>query len=139
MSSGLTKKECILIAERFVRSGFKGISCSFLETSAAPKNPKSSLGNLVASSVTEAELKSLSDNEKFRARPASKEEMADGDRLTKVMLISGFTKDQAQIIYLRSFLFLPWNVIADKFRTDWVHARRMYDDALYIIYNKANL
>lgn len=139
MSSGLTRKERIMIAERFVRSGFKGISCSFLETRAEPKNPKSSLGNLVASTVTEAELNSLSDNEKFRARPATREEMTDGDKLTHVMLVSGFTKEQAKIIYLRSFLDLPWKVIALKFNTDWAHARRMYDDALIIIYNKANL
>lgn len=81
----------------------------------------------------------MTEQEAFKSRSATRQEMADSDKLVHVMLISGLTKEQAKIIYLRSFHRLPWKVIAEKFNTDWAHARRMYDDTLYIIYNKANL
>lgn len=132
----LTRKECILIAEAFVRSGFKGLSVSHTET---PANVKSSLGNLVASVVTREEIEALSEQEQFRRRDATRQELQDADRLTAVMLISGLTKDQAKILYLRAFHVMPWKVIALKFNTDWAHVRRMYDDALHLIYHKAKL
>lgn len=132
----LTRKECILIAEQFVRSGFKGLSVSKIETTA---NVKSSLGNLVASAITSEDLASMSEQEQFRARDATRQELRDADKLTAVMLISGLNKIQAKILYLRAFHVMPWKVIALKFNTDWAHARRMYDDSLHLIYHKAKL
>lgn len=140
MSRKLTRTDCIKIAEQFCRSGFKGLSKSRVgNVENRQTSPQSFLSNFVATAVDFAELTSLSEQERFLLRPATMQELRDADKLTDVMLISGLTKEQAKVIYLRSFHKLSWKTLAGIFNTDWVHIRRVYDDSMHLIFYKAQL
>lgn len=132
MSSPKTRKECIIETEQFVRSGFKGIQITRKET---PANPKSFLGKLVQDPEDKVEPK---DGDYFKLRPATQYELAAADILTALMLTTQFNKRQASILFLRSFHGLSWKTLGKEFGLEPFHVRRIYDDALYILYTRMN-
>lgn len=123
----LTRKDCINIAEQWVRGAFKGISVSSKET----------LSRIGVLERDEDELPS--DQELFMKREATLREMRDGDALTELMYSLKLTQQQAKVLYLKSFHKVSWQNLEDKFDVDWSKLRKEYENVLHDMFYKARL
>ncbi len=132
----MTRLDCILVAEAFVRSGLKGISVARSETSALSK---SFLSRVIVSSFKADDFDENTEQAEFKRRQATRQELEDGNRLTEAMRITGLTQRQARLLYLRGYHRLRWKYLAERFNMSWDQVRQEYDDALHEIYYKAKL
>lgn len=133
-SIGMTRKECIIIADQFVRSAFKGMSTWPSETfRSTPLFTK-----LVSGSVS-SEDEPPTEQQIFLHRRATKQEMKDAETLLEAMRIANLDHVQTKIIYCRAYHRMSWKRLAEVFNMSWDGARNEYDDCMHIIYYKARL
>jgi len=131
---GMTRKECIIIADQFVRSAFKGMSTWPAETCRST----TIFAKITAGSIS-SEDEVPTEQQLFLRRRATKQELKDAETLMEVMRLASFDHVQAKLIYFRAYHRMSWKRLAEIFSMSWDGARGEYDDCMHLIYYRAKL